>query len=78
MTVSQSGKFICWLSNAALSNKVTSYMTDQKVFVTNTLYSSRGSCVAVESQILSVMHHRAALCNGLLNSLQNQETCVKT
>jgi hypothetical protein len=34
------------IGSAELSNKMASYVMDQKVFVTNTLYSSCVSCVA--------------------------------
>jgi hypothetical protein len=36
--------------NAKLANKIVSCTTDQKVFAIKILYSSGGSCVAVERQ----------------------------
>jgi hypothetical protein len=39
-------------SNDDLSKKMTSYTKDQKVFVIKTIYSSRGSWVAMEREHL--------------------------
>lgn len=54
------------VGNAGLSNKMTSHMTDQKVFVIETLYCSGGYCVSVESH-----YHREIL----IRAAQNLPDC---
>jgi hypothetical protein len=47
-TLLHTGKIcLLFIGNAELSNKMASYMMDQKVFVTKTFYSSGVSFVAV-------------------------------
>jgi hypothetical protein len=41
------GNLFVTIASAVLSNKVTPYTTDQKVFVIKTFYSSDGACVSV-------------------------------
>jgi hypothetical protein len=43
------GIFFLSVGNAELSNKMASYTTNQKVFVVKTIYSSCGSCLALEN-----------------------------
>jgi hypothetical protein len=42
------GKLFVAVGDTELSNSTESYTTDQKVFVTETFYSSGGFCVALE------------------------------
>jgi hypothetical protein len=43
--------------NSELSNKMASYTTDQKVFVTKTFCSPGGSCVAVDREYFREFSH---------------------
>jgi hypothetical protein len=74
------GKFVS-VGSTELSNRMASYMTDQKVFRIETFYSFGGSCVAVLRQCRRVLcscctMKRDYLCAGLVNGLKTQEVVM--
>lgn len=69
------GNLFVAIGNTELNNKMVSYMTDQKVFITTPYYSG-GPFVAVDRVFCWVLHSQETPSIKLLHSSKKQEVSV--